>query len=126
MFSLRRITLLMLFFIPLTTLFLLLMGIALTQAAILHQNIPQEEIAAINSISHNSPPLESVQQLSKLTNTPIMHSVNPSTYRIEKVLLFIGLAPWILIFGLNWIVLRKNYSSGVGEGSIGSSSPSSF
>ena len=136
--NLRRVTLLTLFVVPMMTLFLMMTGIALTQAAMLQKmngggpaktsQTPQAAAAThfyhipVETDGTNDAAENSVQKIP----TAMAMVVNPGNSSIfDRALVVAGLLPLILIGLLNWLLRRNGYGNGVGEGSIGSSSASS-
>ncbi|MCA9392806.1 MAG: hypothetical protein KC900_01270 [Candidatus Omnitrophica bacterium] len=137
MFSLRRMTILTLIILPMFTLGLMMTGIALTQAAMLQKvkggQVQASQVRQSTAATHfyHVPADKAVTndapgQLAQELPTAMAMVVKPGYGSvIDRALVVAGLLPLILIGLLNWLLRRKGYGNGVGEGSIGSSSASS-
>lgn len=135
--NLRRITLITLFVFPLTTLFLMMTGIALTHAAMLQkragltQGSPAAtpQAAAAESFSHVPAgpdgivpaTTETVQAASPALSVTVKPAFGSIT---DRILAAMATGPLVIFLLFNWMVRRRGYGSGVREGSLGSSSAS--
>lgn len=134
MLSLRRITLLMLFVLPLTTLFLMMMGIALTQAAMLQKtSVPtaaSSRAFAAAEVTHKplqtepDPLTQSAWAAGASTAALVVPAPTAWGTSVDKTLLAIATVPLLLFLVVNWVNRRRDHGRGVEEGFFGSSSAS--